>query len=123
MRTYKAAYEREMASDLAAGTPFVARHLKNWEERAQLRLFDMLGSRNTGGYAFYNYRDFPPEKFGDLVPLERMVYLIVQQRFDTSEVPGLDRLLADRFRFVAERRSEGGNGGGLTHRIYRRTTP
>jgi hypothetical protein len=123
MRIYKTAYEREIANDLAAGTPFVARHVKNWEERAQLRLFDMLGFRNAGGYAFFNYRDFPPEKFGDLVALERMDYLIVQQQFATSEVAGLDRLLAERFRFIGERRSEGGNGGGLMHRIYRRTAP
>jgi len=120
MRVYKAAYEREMAADLEAGRPFVERHAKNWEEAAQLRLFDMLGFHNDGGRAFYSYRDMPPEKYGDLVPLDGMDYLIVQQQFPLEDVPGLDALLLNRFGYVCERRAEGGDGRGLIVKIYRR---
>lgn len=123
MALYKTAYEREMAADRSQGMPFVARHLKNWEERAQLRLFDMLGFRNPGGYRFFGYRDFPTAKFGDLVSLEQMDYLIVQEQFAFDKVPGLEALIAERFHPVAERRSEGGDGRGLLHRIYRRSAP
>lgn len=123
MRLYKTAYEREIASDIASGTPFVERHVKNWEELAILRLFDMLGYRNDAGYTFYNYRDLPPQKFGDLVKLDRMDYLIVQEAFPLDEVPGLTSLLTKDFRFVGERRSEGGDGRGLVHRVYRRALP
>jgi len=122
MRLYKAAYEREMESDLAGGRPFVERHLKNWEEQAQLRLFDMLGYRNDGGHAFYSYRDMPPQKYGDLVPLARMDYLVVQERFPVDDVPGLKSLLATGFCYIGERRAEGGDGRGLTVRIYRRSS-
>jgi hypothetical protein len=123
MRLYQAAYQREMAADVTSGRSFVERHLKNWEERSLLRLFDMLGFQNTGGFALFNYRDLPPAKFADLAPVESMEFLIVQEGFPAGEVPGLARLLESRFQFVAERRSEGGNGGGLLHRIYRRATP
>jgi hypothetical protein len=122
MQLYRTAYERQMAADLAAGMPFVERHLKNWEETAQLRLFDMLGYRNDGGRTFYHYRDLPPERFGDLAPVSGMDYLIVQEKFPVHEVPGLERLLATEFRLVAERRSEGGDGRGLMHRIYTRAS-
>ncbi len=123
MGMYKVAYEREAASDLHNGMPFVERHLKNWEESAALRLFDMLGYQNDGGYSFYGYYDFPPGKFGDLVPLDRMAFLIVQEEFPIDKVPGLRRLLADEYRLVAEPRSEGGDGRGLTHQLYRRIRP
>jgi len=52
-----------------------------------------------------------------------MAYLIVQEQFPVGEVPGLGRLLADDFRLVGERRSEGGDGSGLLHRVYRRVRP
>jgi hypothetical protein len=120
MRVYKVAYEREFASDLGKDMPFVERHLKNWEERAALRLFDMMGYRSESGYAFFNYRDFPPEKFSDLVDPGDMDYLIVQQQFSVDDVAGLRNLLATRFELAVERRSEGGDGSGLMHRVYRR---
>jgi hypothetical protein len=120
MRVYRTAYERELAADIVKGTPFVARHLKNWEEEASLRLFDMLGFRNEGGYTFFSYRELPPQKFGDLVSLEQMDYVIVQQGFDPLEVAGLTQMLSQRFTVIGERRSEGGDGRGLVHRIYRR---
>jgi hypothetical protein len=120
MRVYKAAYEREIARDIDGGMPFVARHIKNWEELSTLRLFDMLGYRNDTGYTFYNYRDMPPQKFGDIVRLDSMNYLVVQQGFAFDEVPGLAQMLADNYRLIGSRRSEGGDGRGLLHRIYRR---
>lgn len=123
MALYKTGYEREMAADRSQGMPFVERHLKNWEERAQLRLFDMMGFQNPGGYRFFGYRDFPTAKFGDLVSLETMDYLIVQEQFRLDQVAGLEALVAERFHPVAERRSEGGDGRGLRHRIYRRNAP
>jgi hypothetical protein len=122
MRTYRVGYERQFSQDLASGAPFVERHLKNWEEQATLRLFDMLGYRNEGGYTFYGYRDFPPEKFADLTPLERMDYLLVDEHFPIDAVLGLRSLLTSEFRLVGARRCEGGDGSGLVYRIYARVS-
>ena len=119
MRVYRAAYTREAVADVTGGTPFVQRHLKNWEETAALRLFDMLNFENDGGFTFYTARDLPLDKFGHLVSLRSFDYLIVQQGFTGPEIPGLDRLLAENFEFVTVRRSEGGDGSGLMHAIYR----
>jgi hypothetical protein len=123
MGVYRTAYERELASDITAGRPFVERHMKNWEEIATLRLFDMLDYRNDRGYTLFHYRDMPPQKFPDLVRLDRMDYLIVQEHFAFDEVPGLSRLLADGFHLIGTRRSEGGDGSGLLHSVYRRVRP
>lgn len=120
IQVYRAAYGREAAQDAADGKPFVERHLKNWEEAAAMRLFDMLDFQNERGFTFYSARDLPVSKFGDLVSLRSFDYLIVQQGFTGPELPGLERVLAEDFDFVAMRRSEGGDGSGLMHAIYRR---
>lgn len=121
MHVYRVAYQRQFSEDRAAGMPFAARHLKNWEEQSILRLFDMLGFRNDTGYTFYGFRELPPEKFADLVPLQQMQFILVQERFSLDQIPGLRAMLARDFTLVAERRSEGGDGSGLMHQIYRRS--
>jgi hypothetical protein len=120
MQVYRTAYSREAAADLASGTPFVERHLKNWEETAALRLFDMLNFQNARGFTFYSARDLPLAKFGDLVPVDSFDYVMVQQGFTLDSMPALARELANDFEVIGTRRSEGGDGSGLLHTIYRR---
>ena len=116
METYRAAYTREQEADRGA-LPFVERHIKNWEERAMLRLFDMLDFKNERGFEFYSYFELPPEKFPDLVALDRMDYLIVHDEMSSS--PALRRFL-DGYDRVATRRSEGGDGRGIVNHVYKR---
>ena len=81
MRIYKTAYEREIG--VGPGQRHAVRGAASEElgrARARCGCSTCSGYRNDAGYTLFHYRDLPPEKFGDLVALDRMDYLIVQRR-------------------------------------------
>ncbi|MBB6091637.1 hypothetical protein HNQ60_000483 [Povalibacter uvarum] len=106
--------------DRAAGVSFTERHVKNWEERTTLMLFDMLGSKFDPGYEFYDFHSAPPEVFGSVVGWDAIQFLVVQDRFDLDLAPAVRDLLDSQFEFVAEKTGAGGGDAGLKYRIYRR---
>jgi hypothetical protein len=106
--------------DRAAGLPFTARHVKNWEESSALVLLDMLAAHNEPGYEFYDYYSAPPELLAEQIPLEAMHFIVIQDRFDLGLVPGLPEKLAADYRPVAEKHGGGGGPQGLKYVIYER---
>lgn len=113
--------ERGLAADLAAGVPYVERHLKNWEEQSALSLMDLLGFRNEPGWEFYSYFGTPLDRFRGIVDIDDMRYLLVQEGFNSPPDFPLGDYLAEDFDLVAT--DVTGNGGGdfgLAYRIYRR---
>ncbi|MFH1144009.1 MAG: hypothetical protein V1774_05645, partial [Candidatus Eisenbacteria bacterium] len=118
MSTQRTAYERVMEEDRDAGLPFTERHLKYWEETSRLRLHDMLG-RQSSGYYFFCYHDLPFDRFPEAA-LESFEYILVQEGFERAADPHLREILARGYAKVAEARSEGMQGRGLLHEIYKR---
>lgn len=106
--------------DVTAGIPFTLRHVKSWEERAQLATFDMLDSRVDSGFEFYDVYSAPPDVLSQVVPLDQLRFLIVQEQFDLSRTPEIRSRLATEYRPVAEKYGAGGGALGLKYTIYER---
>ena len=120
MHVYKVVYQRRVFRGSRGGNAVRGPTSEELEEQSILRLFDMLEFRNDTGYTFYGFRELPAREVRDLVPLQQMQFILVQERFSLDQIPGLRAMLARDFTLVAERRSEGGDGSGLMHQIYRR---
>jgi hypothetical protein len=116
----RAGLEKNLQRDLDKGMPFTVRHVKNWEEKSDLVLFDMLNLRHDGGYAYYSFYTAPLELFENVITLDEMRYIMIQQHFDMSLAPGLEQYLEAHCTFVAQRTGAGGGGQGLGYRIYKR---
>jgi len=111
---------RRIEDDRESGLSFTARHVKDWEERSLLMLFDMLGFEYDPGYEFYDYYSAPPELLSRYVPLEDITYVLIQDQFDLNHVPMIRDELGTAYRLVAEKIGAGGGPGGLRYRIYER---
>jgi hypothetical protein len=111
---------RIIERDRADGVPFTLRHMKNWEERSTLNLYDMLGFRQDAGFEYYDYNTTPPETLGDVVDLGTVKYFIVQDGFDLARVPQLGTDPESHFDVVAQATGAGGGAQGLKYRIYAR---
>jgi hypothetical protein len=120
MANIAAGIERGLASDRAAGLPFTARHVKNWEEEIELVRQDMLGGVCEEGYEFYSYYTTPFDKYAGIIDMGRMRYVMVQENFGNPSDYPLDSYLAENFVPVAETMGAGGRGYGLRYQIYER---
>jgi hypothetical protein len=112
--------QRILDADRAAGLSFTTRHAKNWEERTILTLQDMLGGQYEPGFEFYDYFNTPPELFAQEVSLDKLAYLVVEDRFDLARAPAMRAVLESQFRAVADVTGAGGGESGLKYRIYAR---
>lgn len=112
---------RQALDDTSAeGLPFTLRHLKNWEERSRLVLFDMLGYEFEPGYEYYGFHSTPLELYAGVLSLEEMSYVLVQEHFSLSDKPEVEILLQQQFHLVAEVTGAGGGGAGLHYKVYER---
>lgn len=112
--------ERGRVADRTAGLTFTERHLKNWEEMTELARQDLLDGRCEGGWEFYSYFSTPSEKYEGLVDMNRMRYIMVEEKFENPPDFPLAAYLAEGFDLAAETTGAGGEGYGLKYRIYRR---
>ncbi|MFH1144430.1 MAG: glycosyltransferase family 87 protein [Candidatus Eisenbacteria bacterium] len=119
MHALRAVYEEVGERDREAGMSFTERHAKHWEESTHLRLFDMLDYRSPGYYYFF-YDQLPFDRFPQAAPLDSFEFIVVQERYARAADPQVRELLAGRYVKVAEARSEGMQGRGLLHEVYRR---
>lgn len=109
-----------MRLDRQQGVSFTERHVKHWEERTTLLLFDMLGDRFEPGYEFYDFFSAPPDVFARVVGWDRVDILILQDNFDLGLAPSVQNLLQSQFKLVGEKTGAGGGGKGLKYEIYER---
>lgn len=120
LATIAAGIERGLAADRAAGQPFTARHLKNWEEEVELAKQDFLGRRCDDGWEYYSYHTTPFDKYQGLIDMDAMRYIMVEEHFENPVDFPLTAYLAEHFDLVAETTGAGGEGYGLHYRIYGR---
>jgi len=123
MANIRQGLEAGLEADLEAGIPHVERHLKNWEEQSALALMDMLGYRYDEGYEFYTYYGTPLDRFGGIIDIHDMRYVLVQEGFENPEDFALPEFLAAGYDLVAvDVTGNGGGGTGVGYRIYERRT-
>jgi len=120
LATIATGIERGLAADRAARQPFTERHLKNWEEEIELARQDLLGRECAEGWEYYSYFTTPFEKFGDLIDMNAMRYIMVEERFENPVDFPLAAYLAESFDLATETMGAGGEGYGLRYRIYER---
>ncbi len=111
---------RIIESSVKEGLPFTIRHLKNWEERSRLLLYDMLNYQYEPGLEYYSYYSTPLEKYSGIISLNRMKFILLQKYFPISSEPRIRKLLREKFVYVTEVTGAGGGGGGLHYKIYKR---
>ena len=105
---------------LAEGLSFTHRHLKNWEERSDLVLFDMLGNKYDHGYEYYGIYSTPLDTYSDVISLDTMSFVFVQSHYPVNTQPGLEQYFQDNFTMITELTGAGGGGSGLKYKIYER---
>jgi|HigsolmetaAR205D_1030408.scaffolds.fasta_scaffold00078_22 hypothetical protein len=116
----RAVVERLLESDRREGLTFTERHVKNWEERTTLVLFDMLENRFESGFEFYDVYTTPPETFGSVVGWDDIKFILVQDDFNMDEAPAVRNLLDAHFELSGKKTGAGGGDYGLKYKIYAR---
>ncbi|WP_321371081.1 hypothetical protein [uncultured Desulfuromusa sp.] len=111
---------RTLKISLAEGLSFTYRHLKNWEERSALILFDILGNKYEPGYEYYGIYSTPLDSYSDIISLDKMSYVFVQAHFPVNTQSGLEKYLQEHFTMITELTGAGGGGAGLKYKIYER---
>ena len=117
--------ERLLQQALADDEPFTLRHIRLWEERARLKLIDMLNATSTTGYSYYGFNQTPADILSEQLPVSAWQYVFIMPNFDR---PGVDQLVArikTEFDYVTRVHAPGGKAGtgGLPYDIYKRKLP
>jgi len=100
--------------------PFTTRHLKNWEERSSLLLYDMLDYKYDPGFEYYGFYSTPPDKYKGIIDIKDMEYLLLQEHFPLSSNSEIKRLLEDQYKLVATKIGAGKGGQGLRYKIFKK---
>jgi hypothetical protein len=104
------------------GESFTARHVRLWEERAELMLIDMLNATSSTGYNYYSLNSTPLEYLAGAVSYNEIDFMFVMKGITDTDAKGLLTKVHADFVKVAEANAPGGKSGtgGLTYEIYAR---
>lgn len=105
--------------------PYTKRHIRLWEERAQLQFIDMLGAKSDTGFNYYGINGTPLETLAGRLTFDDIRYALVMQGYTTPESEPLLIKIKQEFTKVATANAPGGKAGtgGLPYDIYVRNTP
>ena len=117
----KFSIETRIRQAVALGESFTERHIRNWEERAELQLIDMLNEQ-AEGFNYYTINGAPLNSLYPRVKLADIQYLIVLPGYHTPEADELLHQALPHFTKVATTNAPGGKAGtgGLPYDIYKR---
>jgi hypothetical protein len=101
-----------------SGESFTERHVRFWEERSKIKLFDMY-KPNGNTYTYYSYYKTPLSEFSELIKFNEMDYLAVLDGFSAEDID-LNFLIKSQYIFLKSVVGPGGGGSGLTYSIYKK---
>jgi hypothetical protein len=118
----KRVIERQLEKALADGEDFTSRHVRQWEERSQLQLIDMLNTTSAKGFNYYSLNAAPIEDLQGIVDFSAIQYFVVDPAYKTPEAKAIVEKLQVNFSKVARVTAPGGKAGtgGLAYDIYAR---
>lgn len=104
---------------------FTMRHVRLWEERAELKLLEMQQSNKWSGYNYYSLNGMPPNDLDKIVGFNQVKYVLVMKGITNQETAGLLQKVQSDFTLVTEANAPGGKSGtgGLTYQIYKKVEP
>jgi hypothetical protein len=122
LQTQKEMIEQGFNSSVSTGESFTMRHVRLWEERAQLLLIDMLNAQSSTGYEYYALNSAPFENLKGTIEYQDFAYFLVMKGITNKDTNGLLAQVQSDYIKVAEANSPGGKSGtgGLTFEIYAR---
>jgi hypothetical protein len=101
-----------------SGESFTERHVRFWEERSKLKLFDMYKPTDHT-HTYYSYYKTPLSEFSELIKFNEMDYLAVLNGFSAEDID-LNFLIKSQYIFLKSVVGPGGGGSGLTYSIYKK---
>jgi hypothetical protein len=101
-----------------SGESFTERHVRFWEERTKLKLFDMYQPTEKT-YTYYSYYKTPLSEFSEIIDFNRIDYIAVLENFVVEDID-LTFLLSNQYVFLKSVVGPGGGGSGLTYSIYKK---
>lgn len=122
LQNRKASISAKLEHAVASQEAFTIRHVRLWEERAQLQLIDMLNARSDAGFNYYAINSTSVDELAPHVPFESIRYVLFMQGYNNPEHSELIDQVKREFDYVATANSPGGKAGtgGLPYDIYRR---
>ncbi|MFT5249443.1 MAG: hypothetical protein ACI93P_001169 [bacterium] len=115
----KNGYKKLISDSKNKGDSYTERHVRFWEERTKLELFDMYNQRPDISYTYYSYYKAPLDHFSNLIGFEEMDYILLLDDFVVEGI-NLDLILKDKYQFVQKAVGPGGGGSGLSYSIYKK---
>lgn len=120
----KFSLEHRLNTAINAGETFTLRHIRQWEERAQLQLINMLDVRSTEGFNFYSINGTPLDTLQGRIEFKDIQYVLVMQGYISPESKKLIEKVHQEFTLVTTANAPGGKAGtgGLPYDIYMRNS-
>jgi len=118
VNNFSIGYNQIMLKAKSSGESFTERHVRFWEERSKLKLFDMYKPTDNT-YTYYSYYKTPLSEFSELIKFNEMDYLAVLDGF-VAEDMDLNYLVNRQYVFLTSVIGPGGGGSGLTYSIYKK---
>jgi hypothetical protein len=111
-------YRKLMIEAKDIGQSYTERHVRFWEERSKMQLFDMY-SPPTETFTYYSMFKTPLKDFSELIDFDNMNYIVVLEGIFGEEV-NIDYYWKNKYSKVITVNGPGGGGTGLNYTIYKK---
>ena len=122
LKNRKQIISNNLASAIEQGESFTYRHIRLWEERASLKLIDMLNTTSQEGFSYYGVNEAPLSELQKVIDLNTIKYLLVIPGYTPESEPEKIEQFKKHFTRITTVTAPGGKSGtgGLPYDIYAR---